>query len=119
MKTRAGLHAKEQNGPQRQRQATIEEGEKKTSPAQLSSRPNGGDEVQIDVIHGIDVGHQTAEQVSSAKTRKGSRGERGERKEPDPQPGQHPRWSMTRSPCADWRGAHDGEETQPLQGSCS
>ncbi|MNQ81644.1 hypothetical protein D3C85_966750 [compost metagenome] len=74
---RQGQHAEQQYGPQDQRQAAVEEGEEEYQPGTAEQgRPYGGDEAQVDMIHGVDVGHQPVEQVRLAKAGQGAGGER-------------------------------------------
>ncbi|MNM66394.1 hypothetical protein D3C81_778800 [compost metagenome] len=114
---RQGQHAEEQYGPQGQCQAAVEEGEEEYQPGTAEQgRPYGGDEAQVDVIHGVDVGHQTVEQIRLTKTGQGAGGEGGESlPEPDPQPGEHPEGGVVAhhslTPAAG--GAHYGEEAYP------
>ncbi len=112
-----GNHAKQQDGAQGEGQLTVKEGEKEHQTGSAEQgRPDGGDQPQVDVVHGVDVGHQPVEQVRLAKACQGASGERRELlPEPDPQPGQHPEGGVVAhhslTPAAG--SADDGEEAHP------
>ncbi len=114
-----GQHAKQQDGAQGQGEAAVEEGEEEHQPGTAQQRRSyGGDKAQVDVVHGVDVGHQAVEQVRLPKAGQGAGGEGGELlPEPDPQPGQHPEGGIVAhhplAPAAG--GAHDGEEAHPAR----